>query len=132
MEGTLKEMLVLDYSNEIENEIIGIHDGSFPLPDFSDDTYIQKKVLVNDSQIIGCGLVKLTTEFILILDKSKPRRVRVNAIQCLSSNIVPNLYNKGIKDIHVFVNDPVVEKYALHLGFKKCPERSALSLRFGY
>ena len=125
-------MLVTNYSNEIIDDLFSIHDRSFPFPDFDDSTFIEKKVIVNEGKIIGCGLAKLTTEFILILDKTTSRRVRVSAVDMLQKKIICDLLRRGIKDIHVFVNDDSVVKFAEHLGFNKCPEKEVLSLRFGY
>lgn len=125
-------MYITKYSPEAKEEIRSIHDGSFPFPDFNDPTYIIKDIVVDDGSIIGCGLVRVTTEFSMILDQSKPIRKRVVAISGLQKSIIQQLEAKGIRDVHVFANDNKVINYAERLGFEKCPEKSALSLRFGY
>jgi hypothetical protein len=125
-------MLIANYSKEAVNDIYRIHDGSFPFPDFDDSTFISKKVIIDKGKIIGCGLTKLTSEFILILDRSASLKVRVNSLNSLQRNVIEELSKKGIKDTHIFVNEDSVAKYAEHMGFQRCPEKNTLSLRFGY
>lgn len=121
-------MLIANYDNEITDEVFRLHDGSFPFPNCSDPNYIQKKILIHEGRIIGAGFIRLTTELTLILNKNESLRTRVDAIKELEKKITCNLRNKGIKDIHIFCNDPSVAKFARHFGFQNCPEKEALSL----
>jgi hypothetical protein len=125
-------MLIINYSKEIENDIRRFHNQDFPFPDFSDPTFIEKKVLVDKGKIIGCGLVKLTSEFILIMDESSPLRSRVIGISEIQKNLICALLRRGIRDVHIFPDDEKIIKYAEHLGFEICNSKPALSLRFGY
>lgn len=124
-------MLVTNYCECIEDEIFSFHDGSFPFPSVNDSTIIEKKTVVDKGRIIGSGFVKLTTEFILIMDKTAPLRSRVLGINKLQKEILQSLANKGIKDIHIFCNDAKVAKLAEHYGFQPCPEKYAMGLIFG-
>lgn len=125
-------MLIANYSEEVLNNIIRIHDDSFPFPNFSDPTFISKRIIVNNGDIIGCSLVKITSEAIVILDKTKPLRIRVDSLTKLQKQIVCELRQRGIRDIHAFINDSNVTRFAERLGWEKCPARDVLSLRFGY
>lgn len=125
-------MLLINYIKEAANDIHRIHSGSFPFPDLNDPTFIEKKIIVDKGKIIGCGLVKLTTEFILIMDDLSPLRSRVLGINQLQKQLVCDLLKKGIKDCHIFTDAENVTKFAEHCGFEKCPSKDVLSLRFGY
>lgn len=122
----------LSPENETDNELYRIHDGSFPFPDLSDNTYILKKVVISDGQLVGCGLVRITSECTLMLDKSASLKRRVIATQELQNNMINELKKKGIKDVHAFMTDEKVFQLVQHLGFKPCPEKYVASLRFGY
>lgn len=123
-------MLILNYNEEILNELHRIHDGTFPFPNFSDPTFIQKKILVDKGRIIGCGLVKITTEGVVILDQDSPIKSRVLGLQELQRNIVCELLKRGIHDIHAFIDDSKVIEFAKRLGWETCNSKPAMSLRF--
>jgi hypothetical protein len=123
-------MILTHYIEGVEDELYTIHDASFPFPDFDDPTFIEKKIVIDKGKVIGCGLAKITTEFILILDRSKSLKSRVQATKVLKSDIVKSLSRRGIRDTHIFVNDDQVERFATHMGFRKCPEKSSMSLMF--
>lgn len=122
----------LNPSEEINDELYSIHDGSFPFPDLDDTCYISKKIVINQGKVIGCGLTRLTTEYTLLLNSNAARRVRVLAAQELYYKSIEEARRLGLKDTHIFTNSLSVAKFAEHLGFRECPEKKVLSLRFGY
>jgi len=125
-------VLIANYSSEVLEDLWQVHDNSFPFPNIEDPSFIERKIIVNKGKVIGCGLAKLTTEFILILDKRESLKTRVNAVSALQRNIIYSLARKGITDIHVFIkDDEKVAKFARRMGFQDCPEKYALSLHLG-
>ena len=125
-------MLIVNYNKEILDDVHRIHNGSFPFPDFNDSTFIEKKIIIDKGKVIGCGIIKITSEFILILDEQSSIKSRVLGLQELQKHLVCDLLKKGIRDCHIFTDSDNVTKFAEHCGFEKCPSKDVLSLRFGY
>jgi hypothetical protein len=93
---------------------------SFPIPNVNNKHYITQKVIDLDGRIIGSGMIKLTTESILILDPSLSKITKVKVL-CSLINVMKNeLKHFGLDDTHVFLTDPEplkTEKVLLRLGF---------------
>ena len=94
-----------------------IHDGSFPLPDLSNPLYFGQCTAIENGEVIGVGLVRLTCEGILITDQSKPVTQRARASKAIIESAREQAKFKGLEDCHVFVRQPNVIKFLEHLGF---------------
>lgn len=121
-------MLITNYTKDALDEIKRIHTGYFPFPNLDDHTFIQKKIAIDRGKVIGCGFVKLTSEFILILDESASISSRVWSVLNLKNTLIPELKKYGIRDTHIFVDNSAVASFAERLGFEPCSP--ALTLQF--
>ena len=120
-------MLVLESIEE--EEMKKIHDGSFPLPNLTDPAYIASRTVIDNGSIVAVGLVRVTTEAILIINQSLPRITRARAGQKLVEEMGRELRWRGIHDCHVFVKNPKVREYLRHLGFIDCNAGEPLMIR---
>jgi len=117
-------------------EVKKLHDrsaASFSFPDFSNNLYCCNKVVEDErGNIIGVGIVRLTSESILILDKTRERTTRSCAIKMLIDRMKKEVKSLGMDETHVFIsNDNRALKSLLcrHFGFVPCKDRS-LFLQF--
>lgn len=73
---------------------------------------INVKVIRYGDEILGCGILRPINEVILILDKSKSRKSRINVLKYLMNEI-------SQEQIHAFVQDDNFASILQnHFGFK--------------
>jgi hypothetical protein len=114
-------MIIID---GIAREVMDIP-RDFPEPDISNPLYIAKKTIVENGQVIGGCLLKLTSEGILILDPKLPDITKARAIKEVIKGL--DEVNK-LDDCHVFVKDQRFKKLLERLGFMDCKGGSAMVL----
>jgi hypothetical protein len=91
----------------------------FPIPDITDPMYISCKAVVDNGKVQAIGLVKLTTEGVLVTDINLPKTTRALASVTAMNALKQDLISKGIHECHVFVQDEKVGKFLRHYGFKE-------------
>jgi len=96
----------------------------------NDPLLISKKVIIENNQIIGSGMVKITTEGILILDESIPVDIRVNALKLLIKECQLDLEKKNIHECHVFVKNERFQRVLAKLGFQFCKGGTPMIFQF--
>lgn len=67
--------------------------------------YPIKKVIVQEGKVVGFGLVHLTSEVTLSIDKSLPKLTRARLIKELFDCLLPEILAMGLEDTHVFVTE---------------------------
>ena len=106
----------------------------FPLPDLSNPLYICKGVALLNDEIVGVGLVRITSEAILILDKSRRKVVKGEALRELIKLGVMQTDLHGIDEWHTFITGDESGVYSNVLkntfGFVECEGRP-MFLRIG-
>jgi len=102
----------------------------FPFPDLSNPLYISRKTIIENNQIVGAGLVRLTGEGILILDPSQPKTVRARAAAQVIEALKQDVKSRGLDECHVFVRDPNVVKFLKHVGFVESQGGKPLVIHF--
>ena len=96
-----------------------IHDSSrFPFPDFTRN--ISTRSVIDNGRLIGAGLLRATSEGIIVMDEKAPVTTKVRAIKGLISSLVPEAKYCGIDDCHVFVKDDKMYDLLKKLGFQDC------------
>lgn len=92
----------------------------FPVPDLSSPLYALKEVaLDHKGQIIGVGIVRITSEVILIIDKKRSLPDKMIAIKTLLKKGVEESKKIGLDEWHAFVADTKFVKLLEKLNFKK-------------
>jgi hypothetical protein len=120
-------MLVL---NSIDaQDLARIHDNSFPLPELSNPAYITAKSVVDNGGLVAVGLLKLTSEAILITDQNLPKITRGRALQALMSELRRELKWRDIPDCHAFTKRDGIVPLLQRVGFKPCNAGEALILQ---
>jgi len=88
---------------EIE-ELRQIHDNSFPFPDFGNPTYVRSS-LVRDAagKLLAAGILKVTTETILIVNPEASRLQKAALCKQLFETLREELFGLGLDDTHLFL-----------------------------
>lgn len=93
------------------------HEEDFPLPSY--DNVLADAVADNGQGLIAYGMVKVLAELILISDKDKPLRDRMNALDMLVKAAVSQAKEIGLEQLYITVSDPrFSELLKKHFGFK--------------
>jgi hypothetical protein len=119
-------MIIFD---DIADEVKGIPI-EFPFPDLANPLYISRKTIVHDGKVIGAGLVRLTGEGILILDKEQPLISRARGAMEVIEALKQDVKRKGLDECHVFVRDANVQYFLKRLGFIECKGGTPLVIHF--
>jgi hypothetical protein len=92
---------------------------TFPLQDPFGKLFIIRKSIIQDDELIGSFLVKLTTESMLVFNDPSPI-TRAKALKLMYDYICKELVKLGFDDNHVFLNN--LEQYGellkKHFGFE--------------
>jgi hypothetical protein len=89
-----------------------LHHRDFPLPEINDPSYIIKKALLKDNQVVGASFARLTSELILILDPSLSDFSRARLWIESAGEMFRDLLRHNIKSTHVFITPENDERYA--------------------
>ena len=109
--------------------VCGVHSTNcnYPLPDLNNKLYCCNKVVVDDKDnVIGVGMVRLTSESILMMDRTKPTTVRARAIKMLIREMKDEVASLGMDETHAFVEDsdaPLQRLLRKAFGFVVCSSR---------
>lgn len=107
--------------NQVDpEEMKRIHDGSFPLPNLDNPAYISKRSIIDNGNLVAIGLLKITTESILIVNRSTPNITRAKALRALVGELETELKWRKIPDSHVFVRNHKLKNLLESLKFIKC------------
>ncbi len=88
-----------------------------PFPDLTNQLYFCSKIVEDENgNIIGAGIVRLTTESILVVNDSQPKTARVRAIKKLVDVLKSDVSAFGMDETHAFIAE---EDYALRLLLKR-------------
>jgi hypothetical protein len=75
----------------------------FPQRDFNRRHYVVRDVAEEKKEVVACGLLRVTSEIILILDKSKSKRIRGEAISRLLGDGIFKGQRLGLDEMHAFL-----------------------------
>jgi len=93
----------------------------FPVPDVESKLYFARGVVVSGDKIVGFGLARVTSEFILLLNPDESKRLRVQALEMLTRVGVRSAVKVGIDEAHAFVSDSVfADILKKKFGFVDC------------
>jgi len=93
------------------------HDEHFSLPDLKNT--VTSAVIEIDGQVVGFGVVKVYAEAIAVLDLSKPKLERIDALESLLHEAFRGCDEAGINQLHVYVQDPMMQRLLCkRFGFK--------------
>lgn len=120
-------MIILNSTGE---ELEGLHDNSFPFPDLSNPLYVSKKIAMSDGKIIGGGIVRITTEGILILNQDASLQQRSIASKAIINSLKEDIKSRGLDECHVFVQQANVRLFLKSLGFINCKGGDAMVIHF--
>jgi hypothetical protein len=88
-----------------------IHHNDFPLPEINDPSYIIKKTLLKDNEVVGAAFARLTSELVLIIDPKLNDFTRAKLWIETAGEMFRDLLRRNIKSTHVFVTPESDEKY---------------------
>lgn len=120
-------MIILNSTGE---ELEELHDNSFPFPDLSNPLYVSRKIAMSEGKIIGGGLVRLTTEGILILDQNTTLQQRSIASKAIINALKEEVKSRGLDECHVFVQQSNVRRFLKSLGFNDSKGGNAMIIHF--
>src|SRR5271157_1872007 len=118
LHSTTSVMLITNVTDLDKVELERIHDGSFPFPDLTDT--IAKECVIDNGILVGMGIVRLTTEGILIIDRTLTTPTKVRAIRRLIEDLSLRAKILGVKDCHVFIKEDKMHKFLTEIGFRDC------------
>ncbi len=91
--------------------------------DYDSDPFrdiLSDRVIVDGGQILAYGAVKRFSEAVLVLDKSKSSRKKIEALKNLLNAAYFETRKAGISELHVFTkNDSFANILRKHFGFLK-------------
>ena len=97
-----------------------IHDDSFPLPWLDNPANIAHRSIIEGGKLVAVGIVRYTTEGILIADEELPIITRARATEMIIKELAEEVRARGLHECHVFVKDLRVKAFLKHLGFVDC------------
>ena len=121
-------MLILDTVNR--EDLLNLHDNSFPLPDLSNHLYVSRKTAIENGKVNAIGLVRLTAEGILLTNSEATLTSRARCSAVLIERLKQDIKCQGLDECHVFVRLPNVQKFLEHLGFTACKGGDPLVIHF--
>jgi hypothetical protein len=109
-------------------ERLHVANSDFPVPDLCNNLYCCNKIVEDSSgNPIGIGFVRLTSETIIILDKTQPKTLRCRAVKSLGDALKHDVKELGMDETHAFINDSdcsLREILKRMFGFIECTARS--------
>ena len=120
-----RKMVESDYPKALE---LIKADGSYPTPNLDNPLYFVKGVALKDDKIVGVGVIRLTAESMMAVDKNLRLRDRAKIVDTLIQDGMVHTYNAGMDEWHVFITGESIEGYCNTLkkryGFKECEGKS--------
>ncbi len=127
-------MMIRPYTSNDLDKVRSIHErcSDFPLPNIDGPLYVVRETILFGDRIIGVGLLRLTSEAVIILDLDEPRSVRARALEQLINTGIHKSQKLGIDEMHAFLTGEITHSFADVLkrkfGFVDC-EGIPLTLR---
>lgn len=94
-----------------------IHDDSFPFPELNNPLYFIQKVVEENGIVKAAGIVRLTSEGMVIIDKTLTRIKRAEMVRSLILACMVEAKSRGMDECHLFVREPNMKQFLYHLGF---------------
>ena len=119
-------MLVRPYQESDLEQVQSIHEkcSDFPFPRIDGPLYVVRETILSRDKIIGVGLLRLTSEAVIILDLDEPRSVRARALEQLINTGIHKSQKLGIDEMHAFLTGEITHSFADVLrrkfGFVDC------------
>jgi hypothetical protein len=102
----------------------------FPFPDIENPLYMAAKVIEDDGKVIGAAFIRLTSEAILVMDETTPKRTRVEGVEGCFNALQQEIKALGMDECHAFVRAPNIAKLLTKLGFKFTRSGHAMVIHF--
>ena len=100
----------------------------FPLPDLENKLYCYAQAVLDErGAIVGIGLVRLTSESILIMGRTQPKTTQVRALRLLMDSMQKEVKQLGMDETHAFIGEYDSKLRSLLkriYGFVDCKARS--------
>jgi len=113
-------MLVREYQDSDLARLRAIHakqSFDYALPDLSNPLFVTKKVLVNQSTIVGAAFLRLTAEAYLLLDPSAGApRERWQWLLALHAAAERDAWQRGLEDVHAWLPPPIAKKFGKRIA----------------
>lgn len=125
-------MIIRDLERSDLPELLTIHKRNaedFPFPDLSRPSYLIQKSVDKNGRLIGAAVIHVTSEVVLILDRSLPKSTRTKACLALEDSLRRTLEICGISECHAFVHDPNIESFLKKIGFEESKSGKALVIQ---
>lgn len=93
-----------------------------------------KELIVEDDkeEIVTYAMMKLWAEVMMIMDSSKPTRVKTQALKLLIQAAIMNARKMGLSEFHLFTsNEPYAKLLVKHFGFQDLAGLHVLRLKLG-
>jgi hypothetical protein len=108
-------MLVREYQESDLAPLRAIHTAqgfAYPLPDLTNPLFVTKKILADDTTIVGAALLRLTAEAYLLLDpRPGTPRERWHALLALHAATEREAWQRGLEDVHAWLPPPIAAKF---------------------
>ena len=111
-------MIILDKIDQ--EDLKELHDATFPLPDLLNPTYIAGRTIIDNGKVVAIGILKVTTEAVLITNERAPHITRGRAVKALVNELEIELRKRRLQDCHIFVKQHHVQRFLRGLGFVDC------------
>jgi hypothetical protein len=118
-------MLTLDKikQEDVPNvKMVHAENHSYPFPDLSNPLYVVQDLIKDENgEIVMAGIIRLTSEVILVTNKSANINKRIAALGIIAKELTRMLKELGIEDCHIFAEeDPNFIMFLKKLGFIDC------------
>ena len=102
--------------------------GNYPAPNLNNPLYFVKAVAIKDENIVGVGLIRLTSESMMAVDTNLRLRDRAKIVDTLIQDGRVHTVNAGMDEWHVFITGESIDGYCNTLkkryGFEECAGKS--------
>jgi hypothetical protein len=96
----------------------------YRLPDLDSPLFLVRKLATDaEGRVLGCCLLRLTTEAYLILDPEISAPQKMKMMEALQPEVLDSAWRKGIDDIEARIPETVERKFRkrlLQLGWLPC------------
>jgi hypothetical protein len=103
-------------------KMIHAENHNYPFPDLTNPLYVVQDVIRDENDdIIMAGVIRVTSEAILITNKQATVTKRIAALAILAKEMIKMLKELQIEDCHIFAEeDPNFITFLKKLGFIDC------------
>ena len=107
-------MNIRPYTEEDLEAVRSIHErcSDFPLPDLKHPLYVVKEIAERNGKIVALGLIRVTSEAVVIMDLDEPRSVRAEAVVDLIGTGIFKSQKLGLDEMHAFLTGEITHSFA--------------------